>query len=58
MKNLWRISSTFRLDKTIQLSAIDCEIALRDIYKRIKNLGNKDAPKAYQVFLFFKVKRS
>lgn len=46
-ENLWRISSAFGLDKTIQLYSIDCEIALKDIYKRIKDLGDKDDPKAY-----------
>ena len=46
-KDLWRISSAFGLDKTIQLYSIDCEIALKDIYKRVKNLGDKDSPKAY-----------
>ncbi len=45
--NLWRISSAFGLDKTIQLYSIDCEIALKDIYKRVKELGERDDPKAY-----------
>lgn len=46
-KDLWRISSAFGLDKTIKLYSIDCEIALKDIYKRVNNLGDKDNPKAY-----------
>jgi len=45
--NLWRISSVFGLDKTIYLYSIDCEIALKDVYKRIKNLGDWDNPDAY-----------
>ena len=45
--NLWRISSAFGLDKTIQLYSIGCEIALKDIYKRVKDLGNRDDPKAF-----------
>jgi len=44
---LWRISSVFGLDKSITLYSIDCEIALKDIYKRVKDLGDKDFPKAY-----------
>ncbi len=44
---LWRISSVFGLDKSIKLYSIDCELALKDIYKRIKDLGVKDSPKAY-----------
>ena len=47
-EDLWRISSAFGLDKTIQLYSIDCEIALKDIYRRvIDDLGDKDDPKAY-----------
>ena len=46
-EDLWRISSAYGLDKTIQLYSIDCEIALKDIYKRIKNLKDKDEPKAF-----------
>lgn len=45
--DLWRISSAFGLDKTIKLHSLDCEIALSAIYKRVKNLGDKDAPTAY-----------
>jgi len=45
--NLWRISSAYGLDKTIQLYSINCKIALKDIYKRVKDLGSKDNPKAY-----------
>ena len=44
---LWRISSVFGLDKSIKLYSIDCELALKDIYKRVKDLGDKDSPKAY-----------
>lgn len=44
---LWRISSVFGLVKSIKLYSIDCELALKDIYKRIKDLGVKDSPKAY-----------
>jgi len=44
---LWRISSVFGSDKSIILYAIDCEIALKDIYKRVRDLGDKDFPKAY-----------
>lgn len=43
---LWRISSVFGLDKRIMLYSINCEIALKDIYKRVKDLGDKDYPKA------------
>ena len=46
-EDLWRISSVFGLDKTIQLYSIDCEIALKDIYKRVKELGTEDNPKAF-----------
>lgn len=46
-EDLWRISSAFGLDKSIQLYSIDCEIALADIYKRVKSLGEVDNPKAY-----------
>lgn len=46
-EDLWRISSAFGLDKTIQLHSIDCEIALKDIYRRVEALGDKDDPKAY-----------
>lgn len=45
--DLWRISSAFGLDKIIKLYSIDCEIALKDIYKRVKNLDDKDDPNAY-----------
>ena len=45
--DLWRISSVFGLDKTIQLYSIDCEIALKDIYKRVKDLKDKDNPNAF-----------
>jgi len=44
---LWRISSVFGLDKSIMFYAINCEIALKDIYKRVRDLGDKDFPKAY-----------
>ena len=44
---LWRISSVFGLDKRIMLYSINCEIALKDIYKRVKDLGDKDYPKAF-----------
>ncbi len=46
-EDLWRISSAFGLDKTIQLYSIDCEISLKNIYKRVKDLNDKDDPKAY-----------
>lgn len=46
-EDLWRISSAFGLDKTIPLYSIGCEITLSDIYKRVKNLGDKDDPKAF-----------
>lgn len=46
-EDLWRISSAFGLDKSIQLHSIDCKIALADIYKRVKSLGDIDNPKAY-----------
>jgi len=45
--NLWRISSAFGLDKTILLYSIGCEIALKDIYKRVKDLGDRDDAKAF-----------
>ena len=37
--DLWRISSAFGLDKTIHLYALDITIELKDVYKRVKNLG-------------------
>ena len=46
-ENLWRISSVFGLDKSITLYSIDCEITLKDIYKRVKNLGDQEIPNAY-----------
>lgn len=45
--DLWRISSAFGLDKTIHLHSIDCTIALKDVYRRVNNLGNKDSTVAY-----------
>ena len=45
--NLWRISSVFGLDKTIPLYSIGGELALADIYKRVKALGEKDDPNAF-----------
>ena len=45
--DLWRISSAFGLDKNIQLYSIDCEIALSDIYKRVKDLGDGSDTFAY-----------
>ena len=45
--NLWRISSAFGLDKTIPLYSIGGDIALKDIYKRVKVLGVKDDPNAF-----------
>ena len=46
-EDLWRISSAFGLDKTIQLHSIDCTIQLKDIYRRVTNLGEEDTPKSY-----------
>ncbi len=46
-EDLWRISSAYGLDKSIHFYSIDCEIALKDIYKRIKNLKDRDEPKAF-----------
>lgn len=46
-EDLWRISSAFGLDKTIHLYAIDCTIALKDIYRRVQHLGNTNHPDAY-----------
>ena len=45
--DLWRISSAYGLNKSIQLYSINCKITLKDIYKRVNNLGKKDNPKAY-----------
>ena len=45
--DLWRISSAFGLDKTIHLYSIDCTITLKDIYRRVGGLGNKELPDAY-----------
>jgi len=45
--DLWRISSVFGLDKTIQLYSIDCEIALKDIYIRVTDLKDKNDPNAF-----------
>jgi len=45
--DLWRISSVFGLDKTIQLYSIDCEIALKDIYIRVEDLKGEDDPNAF-----------
>lgn len=44
---LWRISSAFGLDKTLPLYTLNCELALADIYKRVKNLEDKDQPRAF-----------
>jgi hypothetical protein len=44
---LWRISSAFGLDKTLPLYSLDCELALIDIYKRVKSLGEQDHPQAF-----------
>ena len=41
--DLWRISSAFGLDKTIHLYSLDITIALKDIYKRVKDLGGDEA---------------
>jgi len=46
-KDLWRISSAFGLDKVIHLYSIDCKISLKDIYRRVDGLGNKELPNAY-----------
>ncbi len=46
-KDLWRISSAFGLDKVIHLHSIDCKISLKDIYRRVNGLGNKELPNAY-----------
>ena len=46
-EDLWRISSAFGLDKTIHLHSIDCSIQLKDIYRRVNNLGEEDTPKSY-----------
>ena len=46
-EQLWRISSVFGLDKTLPLYSLDCELALTEIYKRIKTLGKKDHPQAF-----------
>ena len=45
--SLWRISSAFGLDKALPIYSLDCELALADIYKRVKNLGDKDSPLAF-----------
>jgi len=44
---LWRVSSVFGLDKKLPLYSIDCEIALKDIYKRVKDLGEQEVPNAW-----------
>lgn len=44
---LWRISSAFGLDKTLPLYSLGCELALIDIYKRVKSLGEQDHPQAF-----------
>jgi len=46
-EDLWRISSAFGLDKVIHLHSIDCKISLKDIYRRVNGLGNKELPNAY-----------
>ncbi len=46
-EDLWRISSAFGLDESISLYSIGCEVALRDIYKRVKDLEDQDLPNAY-----------
>lgn len=46
-EQLWRISSAFGLEKTLPLYNLDCELALSDIYKRVKSLGEKDHPQAF-----------
>ncbi|MCP3928009.1 MAG: Uma2 family endonuclease [Bacteroidetes bacterium] len=45
--NLWRISNVFGFESSISLHSINCQIALKDIYKRIKNLGKEDSWNAY-----------
>ncbi|MFK7982418.1 MAG: Uma2 family endonuclease [Saprospiraceae bacterium] len=46
-EDLWRISSVFGLDKTIELYSIGCTLQLKDIYRRVNNLGDKEINKAY-----------
>ena len=41
-KDLWRIGNAEGMDSTITLHSIDCTIALKDIYRRIKNLRSLD----------------
>ncbi|MEM1122723.1 MAG: Uma2 family endonuclease [Bacteroidota bacterium] len=45
--DLWRISNAFGLDKSIHLYSIDCTIQLKDIYRRVNNLGDKDDLETY-----------
>ena len=40
--DLWRISSAFGLDKSIHLYSIDCDIALKDIYRVATDLREED----------------
>ncbi|MEM6319286.1 MAG: Uma2 family endonuclease [Bacteroidota bacterium] len=46
-EDLWRISNAFGLDKPIYLYSIDCTVQLKDIYRRVNDLGDKDSPEAY-----------
>lgn len=46
-ESLWRISSAFGLDNSIFLYSIGCDIALKDIYKKIKKLGNQEIKEAF-----------
>ncbi len=46
-ENLWRISRSFGLDASISLNAMDCQIALSDIYKRIDDLKTEEDWNAY-----------
>ncbi|MEL7222757.1 MAG: Uma2 family endonuclease, partial [Bacteroidota bacterium] len=46
-ENLWRISSKFGLDQTIYIHTLNCEIAVAEVYKRVKALAKADTPEAY-----------
>lgn len=46
-ENVWRISSAFGLDKSIYLFTLEQSIELKDIYRRVNSLGDKDNFEAY-----------
>ena len=46
-ENLWRISSAFGLDSSIELLSLGITIDLKDVYRRVKGLKDEDDLSAY-----------